>query len=191
MNPYCLLDRLVDFEQRASRVYLTLSGRLDFSPHLQAFWKRLAEDEREHADIMGRSLTQLEVRECSPATSENALTILEAKVGAAEATVRQSGLGSDEAFRLTLMLEEAELNSLDEAWFQGFYSTRGSLLQVMLPEEESHIRHVVDAVRAFSTDERLQRQVAALWSTYERQRRRHSQAQTPNAGSDTSKGKDL
>jgi hypothetical protein len=110
---------------------------------------------------------------------------MEAKVGAAEAAISRSDLSSDEAFRLTLMLEDAELNSLDEAWFQGFRPKQGSLLQVMLPEEEVHIRRVVEAVQAFSTDEVLQRQAAALWSTYERQRRGYSKTRVLAEGSKT------
>ncbi|HEV8715936.1 MAG TPA: hypothetical protein VGX03_24300 [Candidatus Binatia bacterium] len=182
MNPDLLLDRLADFEHRVSRVYLTLSGRSDFPPHVRAFWNRMAEDERDHAGILERSSALLAVRDSPPETSENALAILEAKVGAAEAAVRQSDLRRDEAFRLTLMLEDAELNSLDETWFQGFRPTRGSLLQAMLPEEELHIRRVVDAVQAFSTDEVLQRQAAALWSTYERQKRGYSKTSTSGEG---------
>jgi hypothetical protein len=174
MNPDLLLDRLADFERRVRRVYLTLGDRPDLPSNVRAFWNCMAEDERDHAAILERSTALLEVRESPPETSENALAILEAKVVAAEAAVRQSDLRRDEAFRLTLMLEDAELNSLDEAWFQGFRPTRGSLLQAMLPEEEVHIRRVVDAVQAFSTDEVLQRQAAALWSTYERQRQTYS-----------------
>lgn len=185
MKPDLLLDRLVDFEHRVSRVYLTLSGRPDFPPHVRAFWNRMAEDERDHAALLERSPALLEVRESPPETSENALAILEAKVVAAEAAVRQSDLRRDEAFRLTLMLEDAGLNSLDETWFQGFRPTRDSLLQAMLPEEEVHIRRVVDAVQAFSTDEALQRQAAALWSTYERQKQTYSTTQVPSEGSKT------
>jgi len=179
MNPDLLLDRLVAFEHRVRRVYLTLSGRPDFPPHVRAFWNYMAEDERQHAAILERSPALLDVMDSPPETSENALAILEAKVVAAEAAVGQSDLSGDEAFRLTLMLEDAELNSLDEAWFQGFRPTRGSLLQAMLPEEEVHIRRVVDAVQAFSTDEVLQRQAAALWSTYERQRQTYSTTNVP------------
>jgi rubrerythrin len=185
MNPDLLLDRLADFEHRVSRVYLTLSARRDFPPPVRAFWTRMAEDERDHAALLERFPALLEVRDSPPETSENALAILQAKLVAAEAAVRQSDLHSDEAFRLMLMLEDAQLNSLDETWFQGFRPTRGSLLQALLPEEEGHIRRVVDAVQAFSTDDALQREAAALWSTYERQRQTYSQTQVPGAGPKT------
>lgn len=183
MNPEFLLDRLADFERRVRRVYLTLGERPHFPAKVRTFWTCLAEDERDHAAILERSTALLEVTESPPETCENALAILEAKIVAAEAAVRQSDLRSDEAFRLALMLEDAELNSLDEAWFEGLRPTRGSLLQAMLPEEEVHIRRVVDAVRTFSTDEVLQRQAAALWSTYERQRQEYSKTSTSGEGS--------
>jgi len=180
MNPGLLLDRLVDFERRVRRVYLALSDRPDFPANVRSFWNCMAEDERHHAAILERSPALLDITESPPGTSENALAILEAKVVAAEAGVGRSDLNSDEAFRLTLMLEDAELNSLDEAWFQGFRPKLGSLLQAMLPEEEGHIRRVVDAIQAFSTDEGLQRQAAALWATYERQRQTYSKTNVPS-----------
>jgi hypothetical protein len=108
------------------------------------------------------------------------LAILDAKLGTAEAAVRHTELSRDEALRLTLMLEDSELSSLDEVWFQGLRPTLGSLLQVMLPEEEVHIRRVVEAVQAFSTDQALHHQAAALWATYERQRQAYSQTPAPS-----------
>jgi hypothetical protein len=183
MGLYLFLDRLADFERRVRRVYLALGDRPDFPADAQFFWNCMAEDERHHAALLERSPAGLDVMESPPETSENALAILEAKMGAAEAAVGRSDLSSAEAFRLTLVLEDAELNSLDEAWFQGFRPKLGSLLQAMLPEEEVHIRRMVDAVQAFSTDEVLQRQAAALWSTYERQRRSYSETGGPSKGS--------
>lgn len=185
MNPELLLDRLADFERRVHRVYLALGERPDFLTAVRVFWNSMAEDERRHVATLERSTALLEVADSPPETSENALAILEAKIVAAEAAVRRSDLSRDEAFRLTLMLEAAELNSLDEAWFQGLRPTLGSLLHVMLPEEEVHIRRVVDAIQAFSTDEVLQRHAAALWSTYERQRREYSKTSTSGEGSKT------
>ena len=185
MKPQLLLDRLADFERRIRRVYLTLGDQPHFPANVRAFWNRMAEDERDHAALLERSPALLELRKSPPETSENALAILEAKVGAAEAAVRQSDLHSDEALRLMLMLEDAELNSLDETWFQGFRPTRGSLLQALLPEEEAHIHRVVDAVQAFSSDEALQRQAAALGATYGRQRQTYSKTRVPSEGSKT------
>jgi hypothetical protein len=140
----------------------------------------MAEDEQRHAAVLERSPASLTVMDSPASASENALAILEAKVGAAEAAVRHTELSRDEALRLTLMLEDSQLSSLDEIWFQGLRPTLGSLLQMMLPEEETHIRRVVEAVQAFSTDQALHHQAAALWATYERQRRAYSQTLAPS-----------
>jgi glutamate dehydrogenase/leucine dehydrogenase len=92
---------------------------------------------------------------------------VEAKVAAAEAAVGRADLSSDEAFGQALVLEGSELNSLSEAWFQGFRPTLSSLLQAIAPEEEVHIHRLVEAVQTFSTDQSLHQQAAALWATYQ------------------------
>jgi hypothetical protein len=40
----------------------------------------------------------------------------------------------------------------------------------MMPEEEGHIRRLVEAVHTFSTDKALQDQAAQLWVMYQQQR---------------------
>ncbi len=77
---------------------------------------------------------------------------------------------SDEAFHQALVLEGSELNSLDEAWFRGFRPTLRILLQAMTPEEEIHLRRLVEAMHSFSMDKALQQQAATLWTTYQRQK---------------------
>ena len=74
---------------------------------------------------------------------------MEAKILAAETAVQQASLNSDEALRLMLQLEGSELCSLDEAWCQSFQPSLESLLHARLPDEEAHIRRLVDAVRSF------------------------------------------
>lgn len=170
MDPSLLLDRLADFERRVFQVYEALTERSEFPSAVRFFWTCMAQDERCHAAILERSHPALKVTESPPETSENAIAILEAKVEAAEAAVRRPDLSSDEAFRLTLMLEDAELNTLDEVWFHGLRPTLGSLLETMLPEAEVHVRRVVEAVQTSSLDHTLLRQAAMLWSTYERQK---------------------
>lgn len=170
MSPSFLLDRLADFERRVCQVYEVLGERLDFPSAVRFFWTCMAQDERCHAAILKGSPLTLTVTESLPEASENAIAILEAKVEAAEAAVRGSDLSSDEAFHLTLMLEDAELHTLDEMWFRGLRPALGSLLETMLPEAEVHVRRVVEAIQTCSTDRTLLRHAAALWSTYERQK---------------------
>lgn len=181
MDASRLLDRLVDFERRACQVYEALGERRDFPSAVRSFWTGMAQDERSHAAIVEGSHPTLTAPEAlRPELSENAIAILQAKVEAAEAAARRSDLSSDEAFRVMLMLEDAELNSLDEVWFQGLRPVQGSLLETMLPEVEGHVRRIVEAVQTGSTDPGVQQQAAALWSTYERQRQAYSQTCTPS-----------
>jgi glutamate dehydrogenase (NAD(P)+) len=173
MTPRGLLEHLVDFERRIRRVYLTLGDRVSFPAEVRFLWNSMAEDERHHLAILERSSGLLDLMELPPQVSERTRSTLEAKVAAAEAAVARPELSSDEAFTQALILEGSELNSLDEAWFGGFRPTLGSLLQAMWPEEEVHIRRLVEAVQTFSTDATLQQQAAALWSAY-RQQHLHS-----------------
>jgi len=124
----------------------------------------MAEDERHHLAILERSAGLLDLMESPPQVSEAQLNSIEATVTAAEVAIRKSEVSSDEAFHQALILEGSELNSLDAAWFQGFRPTLSALLQAMTPEEEVHLRRLVEAVHAFSTDKALQQQAAILWT---------------------------
>jgi hypothetical protein len=170
MSPAPLLDRLADFERRVCRVYEALGERLDFPAAVRGFWTCMAQDEQCHAAILEGPHPTLTETEAPSAASENAIAILQAKAEAAEAAVRRADLSRDEAFRVMLMLEDAELNALDEVWFQGLRPVLGSLLETLLPEAETHVRRVVETIHTWSTDHTLQCQAAALWSTYERQK---------------------
>jgi glutamate dehydrogenase (NAD(P)+)/glutamate dehydrogenase (NADP+) len=169
MTPRGLLERLADFERRVRRLYLTLGDRAAFPAEVRFFWNCMAEDERHHVAILERSAGLLGLMEHLPHVSEATLAAVETKVAAAEAAVGRADLSSDEAFGQALLLEGSELNSLDEAWFQGFRPTLSSSLQAMAPEEEVHIHRLVEAVQTFSTDQALHQQAAALWATYQRQ----------------------
>lgn len=175
MMPRGLLERLVDFERRIRRVYLMLGDRTAFPAEARFFWNSMAEDERHHLAILERSVGLLDLMELPPQVSERTLSAIEAKVVAAEVAVERSELSNDEAFTHALILEGSELNSLDEAWFGGFRPTLGALLHVMWPEEEVHIRRLVEAVQTFSTDATLQQQAAVLWSAFNQQYSRSSE----------------
>jgi rubrerythrin len=169
MNPRGFLERLADFERRVRHVYLNLGDRATFPAEVRFFWNCMAEDERHHLAILERSAGLLDLMQSPPQVSEARLNRVEATVAAAETAIGQPEVSSDEAFRQALILEGSELNSLDTAWFQGFRPTLSALLQAMTPEEEIHLRRLVEAVQAFSTDKALQQQATTLWTTYQQQ----------------------
>lgn len=170
MSPRLLLDRLIEFERRVRRLYLTLGDRADTPAEVRFFWNSMAEDERHHLAILERSSGLLDIMDCPPAVSEETLAAVDAKITAAEKEIQRPDLSTDEALRQALILEGSELNGLDETWFRGFRPTLGSLLQAMAPEEEVHIRRLVEAVNTFSRDKALQEQAAAVWSALQKKR---------------------
>ena len=78
-----------------------------------------------------------------------------------------------------MILEGSEVNSLDTAWFRSFRPVIGSLLQAMVPEEEVHIRRLVEAAHTFSTDEAVQEHATRLWIGYQQSRLGQGKAHTP------------
>lgn len=170
MDPRLLLERLVSFERRVRQLYLMLGDRANMPAEVRFFWNRMAEDERHHLAILERSAGLIDLLEAPPQVSEEVLAAIEEKIAAAETAVQRSDLSLTDALGQSLILEGSEINSLDEAWFRGFRSTIASLLQAMMPEEETHIRRLVEAVHTFSPDKALQDQAAMLWATYQRER---------------------
>ena len=180
MDSRVLLDRLINYERRVRSMYLALGDRTHFSAAVRYLWNSLAEDERHHLAILGRSVALLDVMDSPPLVPEEMLAEIETQVTTAEAALQRPDLSIDEALRRALLLEGAELNSLDEAWFRGFRPAVGALLRVMVPTEDTHIRRLVEGVHTFSTDKGLQHQAADLWTQYQKEHQRFRPA-TPSA----------
>jgi rubrerythrin len=170
MHPRILLDRLANCERRVRHLYLNLGDRAAFPADVRFFWNCMAEDERHHLAILERSAGLLDLMDTPPEVQEEQLTTVEAMIATAEDLAAQSEVSSDDAFRQALALEGSELNSLDEAWFRSFRPTLRMLLQAMTPEEEVHLRRLVEAVHSFSPDKALQQQAATLWTVFQQQK---------------------
>ena len=136
---------------------------------MRAFWHDMAEAEDAHRAFLERTAGRLNFMTAPPETPETPLAHVEANIVAAETAVQQPQLSADDALRLALGLEDGELHALEEAWYQGFQPPLEALLHVKIPEEEAHIRRLVDAVHLWNTDVALRRQAAALWATYQQQ----------------------
>ena len=170
MTPRGLFERLIDFERRVRHLYQQWGKRAEFSADLRFFWNCMAEDEQHHIAILERSVGLLDMMESPPQISEESLSAIETLIATAEAAARQEKLSNEEALRHTLLLEGSELNQLDETWFRAFRPTLTTLLQAMMPEEEVHLRRLIEVVHELSADKALQEQAASLWSAYQRQR---------------------
>ena len=169
MTPRGLFECLIDFERRVRHLYQHWGSQKGFPDEMCFFWHCMAEDERHHISILERSVGLLDLMALPPQITEEDLTTIQEKIKAAETAAQQETFSSEEALRQALILEGSELNRMDEAWFRAFHPTLNTLLQAMVPEEEVHLRRLVEAVHTFSTDDALQEQATELWSIYQKQ----------------------
>ena len=160
--------RLLDYERRVGSWYLTLGNRSTFSRELRAFWHRMAEDERRHVLVLQRSTTVQDLQESKPVGSDALFHEIEQQLAAAEAVLGQIVIGVDEALRHAVLLESSELNRLSDAWFHSFPPALRTLLTALMPEDNAHLRHLLEAVHAFSSNKALQEQAISLWVKYQR-----------------------
>ena len=160
--------RLLDYERRVGSLYLTLGNRSTFSRELRAFWHRMAEDERRHVLVLQRSTTVQDLQESTPVGSEDLFYEIDQQFAAAEAVLGQIDIDVDEALRHTVLLESSELNRLSDAWFHSFPPALRTLLTALMPEDNAHLRHLLEAVHAFSSNKALQEQAISLWVKYQR-----------------------
>jgi hypothetical protein len=167
MNPYHILEQLIDLERRVRQVYRLLCNRPQFSPALRALWQDMADDETHHIVTLERSAHVPEALERPPAIADTVLASVENTISTAEAVAQNPTVTGDEALRQALLLEGSELNRLDDAWLHGFRITTSLLLRTLAPDLLSHIRRLVDAVHQCSTDAMLHAQAEALWASYQ------------------------
>ena len=162
-----IIDHLLRCERRIRGIYQTLAERSEYNIEVRAFWQDMAKDENNHRAFLEGTAGLLNFMESPPEMVEMALANVEAQLVAAETAVKQDDLSLDDALLQALCIENSELRSLDEAWLEGFRPSLTSLMHAQFPDEEAHIRHLVDAVERFSTDETLQELAKLLWSTYQ------------------------
>ena len=109
----------------------------------------------------------MDLQESSPVGSDDVFRTIEQQLTAAEAAMRQVNISADEALRQAVILEGSELNRLDDTWFRSFPPTLQALLTALMPEDNVHLRRVVEAAHAFSTDKALHEQATSLWVKYQ------------------------
>lgn len=171
MDIRLLIDRLLTFERRIRRIYLTLNERAAFPAGLRAVWKDMAEEENLHRAFLEQTAGLLNFMQSPPTIPEAVFARMDEKIAAAEAAVQRSDLNIDDALRQALLLEGSELRQLDDAWLRGFHPSIMSLLHAKMPREAAHLRRLCEATYAFSTDAALREQAEAMWATYRQQQR--------------------
>lgn len=178
MNPYHVLEQLIELERRVRAIYRLLSERPQFSPALRAFWAAMADDETHHIVTLERSAYVPDAMEHPPAIADAVLASAEKAVATAEAVAQNPNLTGDDALQQALLLEGSELNRLDDAWLHGFRITTSLLLRALAPDLLSHIHRLVDAVHSVSTNPMLHAQAVALWASYQEQQTKDGNPKT-------------
>jgi hypothetical protein len=157
------LNQLLDYERRVGRLYFTLGLRSSFSADFRSFWHHMAEDERHHATVLERSRSLIPLQQEAPQALAPMFHAIEQQLTAAEEAVDHIDLSANEALRYALLLESSELNQLETSWRHTFPPSLSTVLTLLSPEDNLHLRRLVEAVHAFSTDKLLQEQATALW----------------------------
>jgi rubrerythrin len=139
------LDRCIGLELRAKRIYTALARAFDDHPQVGPFFRDLASQEQQHADLL---------RVCQAATVrggweanlfspwEEYLSRLERQMDAAEAAMGQIGSVED-ALRLVLEIESSEINQVFEAAFAATGAAFIKRLKPFRQAVELHIAHIL------------------------------------------------
>lgn len=179
---HMMIDRLLKLERRIRQIYLNLAERTEFPDALRSLWREMAEDENHHRIYIEQTAGLFNFMVSPPDEVEATLSRIEAAVTAAEVMLEQTELGIDDVLRHALHLEGSELDSLVDAWIEGFQPSLESLTHAAFPEQESHLRRLIDAVQAHSVDQTIHARAAALWSAY--QQRKSKKTKTDGGGSE-------
>src|SRR3712207_1407365 len=97
MNPYHMLEQIIDLERRVRQIYRLLSERPQFSPSLCSLWTAMADDETHHIVTLERSTYVPEALEHPPAIADVVLASVRKAVATAEAVAQNSSVTGDDA----------------------------------------------------------------------------------------------
>ena len=120
--------------------------------------------------MLERSRHLIDPQETVPQAPGTVFREVDLQVTAAEEAGGSTDVSADDALRHAMLLESSELNRLDESWLHTFPPPLGALLTLPTPEDNLHLRRLVEAVHAFGTDKALHEQATSLWVKYQRTR---------------------
>lgn len=167
-----ILGRCSTLEQRVANVYTQLADNLPREETgLKGFWLKLAEEERQHGQILAAEKKSLEA-DADPGyfmpEFSARLMAIDAMLQQAEEKAR-AGVSTAEAFHLALDLEQSELNAIYRDIVLTGRAT-STLLATQLNQSlrlPRHQQHFVDGVKQFVPGSPIQ-QRAEKWLTQNR-----------------------
>ena len=158
------VDCLLKLERRVYRIYEAWADNENFSTELRAFWRDMADDEKEHITILEHSAGLLNFATVPRSASGAQMARIEKAISRAEHATHEMTV--DGALSYALALENSEINGVDDAWLRSFKPDLANLTKAWVPAHEQHLRRLSDAIRKFSRKENLHKQAAVLLSAY-------------------------
>lgn len=164
------VDRLIDFERRAYRIYARWAANENLPHDVRELWRAMAEEEKQHLAILERSAGLLNFAAAPPPESPQKLENIAAQIETVERMMIEPETALDTLLDYALALETSELNQLGDTWLKSFQPDIANLTPLWIPAYEHHIQRLASAVHRYSTDENLHKKAAALSSQLEGQK---------------------
>jgi hypothetical protein len=141
-----ILDRCINLELRAKRIYTALGKALKYQRAVGAFFAGLAEQEQHHADLLAICRFAAERRGWRADLFnpwQDYLPRLERQMDDAEASLRKIDC-VDSALQLVIEIESAEIN---EVFYAALAATNAAFVKKLQPFQktmEAHMDHIVE-----------------------------------------------
>ena len=141
-----LVDQCIHLELRAKRIYAAFANAFADQPAARRFFETLAKQEQEHADLL--AICSAAARRGGWNTNsvnpwENYTSCLEQHMQEVETCLREVG-SLDDALRLVIQIESAEINRVFQAALASCDSAFVKRLAVFQRAMERHVSYVVE-----------------------------------------------
>ena len=149
---HAILQRCIDLELRAKRLYLVLAEALDDRGLVGVFFTGLAEQEQYHADLLELCRKASERRGWRAGTFnpwKEYLPRLEQEMTQAEASIHEIN-SVDDALRLVIEVESSEINKVFDA---AMAATDARFVKKLRPFQivmEAHMTYIIERVSELS-----------------------------------------
>lgn len=139
--------RLVEFEERAASLYLTLARRFADNADLSWFWLQMSMEEKQHAQLLEFCGCEHLVAEGLPDNST--VQSLSRLLSSLEERVGQANLSVDEAFLIAAELEGSEINDVYAGVVRPIEGTWYIMRKKIETLVSDHVGTLVEAARKF------------------------------------------
>lgn len=139
--------RLVEFEERAASLYLTLARRFTENADLSWFWLQMSMEEKQHAQLLEFCGCENLVAEGLP--DQATVQSLSKLLGSLEERAGRRDLSVDDAFLIAAELEGSEINDVYAGVVRPIQGTWYIMRKKIETLVSDHTRTLVQAARKF------------------------------------------